>query len=37
MPAFQLNKIFYIKNQKVVKGPPLKPIQTESNTISQLY
>ena len=29
MPALQLNKIFYIKRQKVLSGPRLKPIQTD--------
>ena len=35
MPAFQLIKIFYIKNQKVVKGPIIKATTHRSNTIFQ--
>ena len=29
MPAFQLIKTFYIKSQKVVKGPTNKQIHTD--------
>ena len=37
MPAYQLNKIFYIKSQKVVKEPNTKINTNRSYTIFQKY
>ena len=37
MPAYQLNKILYIKSQKVIKGPLIKTNSNRYNTISRNY